>query len=169
MGLLTAGTSLADSLEEELATLLIDHPQIKAGQKTVEARRQEISKSWAGYFSDIVLDRHNRPPVRRQSRRAHPATRPRPQGLEPDGYHRRGNLGTVYNFLYGKLYTVPKIPKSLSPKSPDGRSLRTAMTGTVSRRQLRRRKAGWGGSPRQNTERTNRNRISGRCDGVSQQ
>ena len=53
MGLLTAGTSLADSLEEELATLLIDHPQIKAGQKTVEARRQEISKSWAGYFPTL--------------------------------------------------------------------------------------------------------------------
>ena len=53
MGLLTAGTSFADSLEEELATLLIDHPQIKAGQKTVEARRQEISKSWAGYFPTL--------------------------------------------------------------------------------------------------------------------
>lgn len=53
VGLLTAGTSLADSLEEELATLLIDHPQIKAGQKTVESRRQEISKSWAGYFPKL--------------------------------------------------------------------------------------------------------------------
>ncbi len=53
VGLLTAGTSLADSLEEELATLLIDHPQIKAGQKTVESRRQEISKSWAGYFPTL--------------------------------------------------------------------------------------------------------------------
>ena len=50
-----------------------------------------------------------------------------------------------------------------------GSPLRTVMTGTVSRRQLRHREVGWGGSPRRNPERTNRNRISGRCDGVSQQ
>ena len=42
------------------------------------------------------------------------------------------------------------------------------MTGTVSRRQPRHREAGWGGSPRRNPERANRNRIAGRCDGVSQ-
>ena len=48
-------------------------------------------------------------------------------------------------------------------------SLRAVTTGIVSRRQLRRREAGWGGSPRRNPERTNRNRIGGRCDGVSQQ
>ncbi len=45
--------------------------------------------------------------------------------------------------------------------------LRAVTTGIVSPRQLRRREAGWGGSRRQNPERTNRNRISGRCDGVS--
>jgi len=44
--------------------------------------------------------------------------------------------------------------------------LRAVLTGTVSRRQLRHREVGWGGSRRQNLERTNRNRISGRCDGV---
>ncbi len=53
VGLLAAGTSFANSLEEELATLLIDHPQIKAGKKTVESSRQEISKSWAGYLPKV--------------------------------------------------------------------------------------------------------------------
>ena len=48
-------------------------------------------------------------------------------------------------------------------------SLRAVTTGIVSRRQLRRREAGWGGSRRRNPERTHRNRIAGRCDGVSQQ
>jgi hypothetical protein len=46
-------------------------------------------------------------------------------------------------------------------------SLRAVTTGIVSRRQLRRREAGWGGSPRRNPARTNRNRIEGRCGGVS--
>jgi DNA-binding transcriptional LysR family regulator len=41
----------------------------------------------------------------------------------------------------------------------DESSLRAVTTGIVSRRQLRRREAGWGGSPRRNPERTNRNRI----------
>jgi hypothetical protein len=39
--------------------------------------------------------------------------------------------------------------------------------GTTSRRQLRRREAGWGGSRRRNLEPTNRNRIRGRRGGVT--
>ena len=43
------------------------------------------------------------------------------------------------------------------------------LAGTDSGRQLRRREAGWGGSRKQNSELTNRNRISGRCGGVTRQ
>ncbi len=41
------------------------------------------------------------------------------------------------------------------------------LAGTASGRQLRRREAGWGGSRKQNSELTNRNRIEGRCGGVT--
>jgi len=47
--------------------------------------------------------------------------------------------------------------------------LRALVTGTASRRQLRRREAGWGGSRRRTLEPTNRNRIRGRCGGVTRQ
>jgi hypothetical protein len=43
------------------------------------------------------------------------------------------------------------------------------MAGTVSRWQLRRSDAGWGGSRRQSSALTNRNRIRGRCGGVTRQ
>ena len=49
-----------------------------------------------------------------------------------------------------------------------GSPLRAVTTGIASQGQLRRREAGWGGSRRQTPERTNRNRIEGRCGGVSQ-
>ena len=47
--------------------------------------------------------------------------------------------------------------------------LRTAMVGTVSRRQGRHREVGSEGSPRQNLDPTNRNRIQGRRGGVIRQ
>jgi hypothetical protein len=47
--------------------------------------------------------------------------------------------------------------------------LRALVMGTASRRQLRRREAGWGGSRRPSPELTNRNRIEGRCGGVTRQ
>jgi hypothetical protein len=50
-----------------------------------------------------------------------------------------------------------------------GSPLRALMVGTASRRQLRRREAGWGGSRRLNSEPTDRNRISGRRGGVTRQ
>ncbi len=43
------------------------------------------------------------------------------------------------------------------------------MMGIASRRQLRRREAGWGGSRRPSSEPTNRNRIQGRRGGVTRQ
>ena len=48
-----------------------------------------------------------------------------------------------------------------------GSPLQALMTGTDSGRQLRRREAGWGGSWKQSSELTNRNRIRGRCGGVT--
>ena len=48
-----------------------------------------------------------------------------------------------------------------------GSPLQALMTGTDSGRQLRRREAGWGGSWKQSSELTNRNRIPGRCGGVT--
>jgi hypothetical protein len=41
--------------------------------------------------------------------------------------------------------------------------------GIASRRQLRRREAGWEGSRRRSSEPTNRNRIQGRRGGVTRQ
>ena len=84
---------------------------------------------------------------------APPAVRAETVGL-PDRLHRRG--GDT-----GRRGHRAQRPGGGSP-------LRAVTTGIVSWRQLRRREAGWGGSPRRNPERTNRNRIEGRCDGVSQ-
>lgn len=47
--------------------------------------------------------------------------------------------------------------------------LRARVRGTASRRQLRRREAGWEGSRRQSSELTNRNRIQGLSGGVTRQ
>ena len=47
--------------------------------------------------------------------------------------------------------------------------LRARVSGTASRRQLRRSDPGWGGSRRPSSELTNRNRIQGLCGGVTRQ
>ena len=40
----TVGNSYAASLEKELAGLLLDHPNIRAAEKGVEALRQEVKR-----------------------------------------------------------------------------------------------------------------------------
>ena len=47
-GLSAAGPVSAASLEEELAGLLLDHPNISAADKTVEASRQEVIRAFRG-------------------------------------------------------------------------------------------------------------------------
>lgn len=46
-------SSHAKSLEEELSGLIIDHPQIRAGRKTVESSRLEIEKTMSGYLPTV--------------------------------------------------------------------------------------------------------------------
>lgn len=49
------GASFARSLEDELSTLIIDHPQIRAGQKAVESSRQAIKISLSSYYPQISV------------------------------------------------------------------------------------------------------------------
>ncbi len=52
--LVSGGASFARPLEDELADLLLDHPLINAGEKTVESSRQAIKISLANYFPQIA-------------------------------------------------------------------------------------------------------------------
>ncbi|MDP7667904.1 MAG: hypothetical protein QF738_07560 [Rhodospirillales bacterium] len=45
-----SGTVSAQTLEEELAGLLVDNPQILAAEKTIESTAKEIDKALAGYM-----------------------------------------------------------------------------------------------------------------------
>jgi len=55
-GVLTAAApdAMAKPLEEELSSILIDHPNIRAGYKTIESSRQDIAKARAGYFPTVA-------------------------------------------------------------------------------------------------------------------
>jgi outer membrane protein, adhesin transport system len=43
----------AASLEEELATLLLDHPNIRAASKTVESQRQEVKRTMSDFLPRV--------------------------------------------------------------------------------------------------------------------
>jgi len=55
-GVLTAVSrpASANPIEEELRTILIEHPQIQAGYKTVESSRQDITKARSSYFPVVA-------------------------------------------------------------------------------------------------------------------
>ncbi len=67
---LAAGPAAAMSLEEELATLLRDHPNIRAASKTVEAQRQEVKRLMSEFLprvtasSDVTYEHINSPAER---------------------------------------------------------------------------------------------------------
>ena len=50
---LAAGPAQGATLEQELANLLQDHPNISAGAKNVEAQRQEIKRAMSDYYPKI--------------------------------------------------------------------------------------------------------------------
>ena len=52
-GFSAAGSVSAASLEEELAGLLLDHPNIRAADKTVEALRQEVKRAKSDFYPRI--------------------------------------------------------------------------------------------------------------------
>ncbi|MDA0305035.1 MAG: TolC family outer membrane protein [Proteobacteria bacterium] len=58
-GLATAlaggGSSYADTLEKELAGLLLDHPNIHAAEKGVEASRQEVKRSSSDFYPKVSV------------------------------------------------------------------------------------------------------------------
>jgi outer membrane protein TolC len=55
-GILGLGAPVfAASLEEELAGLLLDHPNIRAAYKTVESSRQGISQAKSAYYPQISV------------------------------------------------------------------------------------------------------------------
>ena len=66
----TAIPAAAASLEEELATLLLDHPSIRAATKTVESQRQEVKRVMSDFLprvqmqSDLTYELINSPAER---------------------------------------------------------------------------------------------------------
>ena len=72
MGLLAAGPAFTASLEQELAGLLLDHPNIRAADKTVEASRQEIKRAKSDFYpqinatADVGMERIDSPAERNQ-------------------------------------------------------------------------------------------------------
>lgn len=56
LGIAGAVPAFAQTLEEELARLLVEHPQIKAAQKGIESTRLEIEKSKAGYYPTVTVE-----------------------------------------------------------------------------------------------------------------
>ncbi|NQU61498.1 MAG: TolC family outer membrane protein [Rhodospirillales bacterium] len=55
IGLGAWGPANAATLEDELAGLLLDHPNIRAADKTVEAQRQEIKRTKSNYYPQVTL------------------------------------------------------------------------------------------------------------------
>lgn len=54
LGLGVVGAASAASLEQELAALLLDHPNIRAAYKTVESSRQEIKRTLSGFYPQVT-------------------------------------------------------------------------------------------------------------------
>ncbi len=48
--------SYANSMGDELSSLISEHPQVRAGRKTVESSNMEIRKSMAGYLPTVSLN-----------------------------------------------------------------------------------------------------------------
>lgn len=67
-----ARPAAAASLEEELATLLVEHPNIRAAEKSVEAQRQEVKRLMSDFLprvsaqSEISYERIDSPAERNQ-------------------------------------------------------------------------------------------------------
>ena len=67
---IAAGPAAAASLEEELATLLVDHPSIRAASKTVESQRQEVKRVTSDFLprlqasSEMAYEHINSPAER---------------------------------------------------------------------------------------------------------
>ena len=53
-GLWAASPAIAASLEQELASLMLDHPNIRAAYKTVESSRQEIARVKSAFYPQIT-------------------------------------------------------------------------------------------------------------------
>ncbi|MCH7550298.1 MAG: TolC family outer membrane protein [Proteobacteria bacterium] len=51
----TAGPVFAASLEEVLAALILDHPNIRAAYKTVESSREEIKRTTSDFYPQISI------------------------------------------------------------------------------------------------------------------
>ncbi|MEE8213114.1 MAG: TolC family protein, partial [Alphaproteobacteria bacterium] len=51
----TAGPVFAASLEEVLAALILDHPNIRAAYKTVESSREEIKRTTSDFYPQVSI------------------------------------------------------------------------------------------------------------------
>lgn len=96
------GSALAAPLEEELARLLLDHPQIQQASKTAEGAREEINKAGADFFPKVSITADAGP-----EHIDNPTTRANVEG--PKDFARTRNTATVkvtQNLFKGYLTTT---------------------------------------------------------------
>ena len=55
-GVITASSASANPLKDELVYIVTNHPQIRAGGKTVGSRHEQTRQSEAGYYPSVDLN-----------------------------------------------------------------------------------------------------------------
>ena len=122
LSLVAAGPVLAASLEEELATLLLDHPNIRAAYKVVESSREEIKRSASDFYplisvtGDITQEVIDSPAERQQDdgQGGKPSTRTA----------ERGSVSVIQNLFNGFLTTssvrTAQLNKELAQMTLEG-------------------------------------------------
>ncbi|MAF94676.1 MAG: hypothetical protein CMM60_02820 [Rhodospirillaceae bacterium] len=122
LSLVAAGPVFAASLEEELATLLLDHPNIRAAYKLVESSREEIKRSASDFYpqisvtGDITQEVIDSPAERQQDDG---------QGGKPSSRTaERGSVSVIQNLFNGFLTTssvrTAQLNKELSQMTLEG-------------------------------------------------
>mgnify|MGYP000515445953 FL=1 len=122
LSLVAAGPVLAASLEEELATLLLDHPNIRAAYKVVESSREEIKRSASDFYplisvtGDITQEVIDSPAERQQDDG---------QGGKPSSRTaERGSVSVIQNLFNGFLTTssvrTAQLNKELAQMTLEG-------------------------------------------------
>jgi len=134
-GLATAlaggGSSYAGTLEKELAGLLLDHPNIRAAEKGVEASRQEVKRSSSDFYprvsvtADVGQEVINSPSERAQG----DGQEGKPSSRTPQSANMTITQNVFNGFLTTSQVRTARLNKELAQMTLEGTRQNTVFEG----------------------------------------
>ncbi|MDA1091201.1 MAG: TolC family protein [Proteobacteria bacterium] len=126
-----ADVALASTLEEELATLLLDHPNIRAAYKTVESSRQGIALAKSAFYpiisisGDVSHEVIDSPSERQQG----DGQAGKPSSRTPQSFSFTSTQNLFNGFATASAVQTAKLNKELAQLTLEGTRQNTVLEG----------------------------------------